>query len=335
VAAAAATATATPTAQPQYQAANSPDTNSVPNTPQQTTENPVQIPSSASGTTVLNLDWNNLANCSFCNVTINVRILSPGDDGAVEQLNAVTSTSVSDVVDSVQQTLAQQLTAPMAALTQSVVVPPVVVEPVVVSPVVAPPLPIGTMAPPSDPPTVDVPPATTEAPAADTTSTSELPAADATTSPPAAPSAAAADIGAVPVERMPRRVEGRAHQVFAPVESEGNHALMPPAVAQPRHVAPAMSPQASALHQVEAVAAPTDGGRRIPRRAPPPHPLPPADGPVIGSAAAGQGGDQPPSSPANLLALLVFLAPGFAQWLWARTGMRPRALRAGRPERPG
>lgn len=333
VAAPTTTPTATPVARPQYQVANSPDTNSGPNTPRQTTSNPVQIPSSASGTSVLNLDWNDLVNCSSCNVTINVRILSPGDDGAVEQLNAVSSTSVSDVVDSVQQTLAQQLAAPTAALRQPVVVPPVVV-PVVVSPVVAPPLPTGTVAP-SDPPTVDAPPATTEAPAADTASTSASPAADATTSPPAAPRAAAADIGAVPVERMPRHVEGRAHQVFAPVESGGNHALIPPAVAQPRHVAPAMSPQPSVLHQVEAVAAPTDGGRRIPRRAPPPHRLPPADGPVIGSAAAGQGSDQPPSSPANLLALLVFLAPGFAQWLWARTGSRPRALRAGRPERPG
>ena len=36
-----------------------------------------------------------------------------------------------------------------------------------------------------------------------------------------------------------------------------------------------------------------------------------------------------------LLALLVFLVPGFAQWLWARAEPRPRALPAGRPERPG
>jgi hypothetical protein len=36
-----------------------------------------------------------------------------------------------------------------------------------------------------------------------------------------------------------------------------------------------------------------------------------------------------------LLALLVFIAPGLAQWLWAGAEARPRALRPGRPERPG
>ena len=82
------------------------------------------------------------------------------------------------------------------------------------------------------------------------------------------------------------------------------------------------------------MAAPTDAGRRIPRRAPPPDRRPPADGPDLGSAAATHGSDAP-GFPAGLLPLLVFLVPGFAQWLWARAELRPRALSAGRPERPG
>lgn len=83
------------------------------------------------------------------------------------------------------------------------------------------------------------------------------------------------------------------------------------------------------------MAAPTDEGRRIPRRAPPPSHLPPADGPYLGSVPGGQGSDGPPSSPAGLLALLVFLVPGVAHWLGANAELRPRGLRAGRPERPG
>jgi hypothetical protein len=111
--------------------------------------------------------------------------------------------------------------------------------------------------------------------------------------------------------------------------------MTPPAFFVPLPaVAPAGGERQAARPEVEAVAAPTDAGRRIPRRAPPPDRVPP-DGPDIGAAATSHGSEQPPSSPTSLLALLVFLVPGFAQWLWARAEPRPRALPAGRPERPG
>ena len=108
----------------QYQNANTVDTNSTPNNAPQTQTNASTIPSTASGDTVWNLDWNDLVSCSFCNVAINVRILSPGDDGALTQVNDITSTSVTTVIDSLQQALEQQAIAPP---------PPAVPPPVAVS----------------------------------------------------------------------------------------------------------------------------------------------------------------------------------------------------------
>ena len=110
--------------------------------------------------------------------------------------------------------------------------------------------------------------------------------------------------------------------------------MTPPAFAPLPAVAPAGGERQAARPEVEAVAAPTDAGRRIPSRAPPPNRLP-RDGPDLAASAAGHGSEPSPGSPASLLALLVFLVPGFAQWLWARAELRPSALRPGRPERPG
>ena len=76
---------------------------------------------------VWNWNWNDVVNCSFCNVSISVRVLSPGDDGDLAQTNVITSTSVSTVIDSLQQALAQQAAArtPVALPAPPLVTPPI------------------------------------------------------------------------------------------------------------------------------------------------------------------------------------------------------------------
>jgi len=59
------------------------------------------------------------------------------------------------------------------------------------------------------------------------------------------------------------------------------------------------------------------------------------DGADLTLSGAGHGATGPGGATAALLALIVFIAPGFAHWLWAGTGSRPRALGPRRPDRPG
>src|SRR5262249_13030617 len=69
----------------QYQSPNNADTNSTPVSNTQTHTEVPSIPSTASGSYPLNINLNNLVTCSFCNVAITIRILSPGDDGDITQ----------------------------------------------------------------------------------------------------------------------------------------------------------------------------------------------------------------------------------------------------------
>jgi hypothetical protein len=142
------------------------------------------------------------------------------------------------------------------------------------------------------------------------------------------------DITPIPQASAPSRLWPLAHAAFASLANERTPSLTPPAFTPLPAVAPPGGERQAARPEVEAVAAPTDAGRRIPGRAPPPNRVP-RDGPDLVASSAGHGSESPPGSPASLLALLVFLVPGFAQWLWAKAELRPRALTPGRPERPG
>jgi hypothetical protein len=322
--------------QPQYQTANTSDTNSSPNNSLPSTtkssEDPATIPPPAPTSPSWNLDWNDLVSCSSCNVSISIRLLSPGDDGSVAQTNAVTSTSVSNVINSLQQTLSQQLVPPPAPPAPSVTVAMPVVPPLPLSAFVLPtPAASITETPPVTEPDGGAQAVTDEADKGAAIAPAE-PLSDATQ-----PSFAA-DTSVVPVTPALRLVRLPAHvaAVSEAIERTASRTpLTPPALAP--LPAPALAdgrPQAAAA-EVTAVAAPIDGGSRIPRRAPPPKPRSPADGPDVAAAGTGHASGPPPASTASLLALLLFLVPGFAQWLWAKAELRPSGLLSGRPERPG
>ena len=316
----------------QYQTPNITDTNSSPNTSAssgaQTPKQSESLPPASGNTLVLNWDWNDLVNCSFCNVSISVRVLSPGDDGDFTQTNAVLSTSVAGVIDSVQRTLTQQVLAPIPA----VVVPS---TPIVPAPSLSALQAIAASFPLAAAQKLEPPAAVaseTAAPSDDTAD--EASAVDAVAPPFPSEVTPPITVDTTPIPRAsaPSRLPARGHAAVASVAKERTHSMTPPAFSPLPAVTPAGA--AAARPEVEAVAAPTDAGRRIPSRAPPPNRLP-RDGPDLVASAAGHGSAPPPGSPASLLALLVFLVPGFAQWLWARAELRPSALRPGRPERPG
>lgn len=311
---------------PQYQNSNSADTNSLLNNAQvsggQIQSNPELIPSLGGSMLVWNWDWNDLVNCSFCNVSISVRVLSPGDDGDLAQTNVITSTSVSNVIDSLQQALAQQPVAPTPAAPLPVVAPVSIPASV---PKLEPTQ--GLEASPAGPPE-------TAAPSDNAT--------DAGADTPAPPTVVtqpmfAADTTVVPAAGGPRRARAHRPAVASHVAKDRVRRIVT-AFAPPTTVAPAVAPSESrtAVPEVETAAAvPKDGGDRIPRHAPPPLRLPPLDGAYVGSAVGAHGSGPPAGSPTSFLALLVFVAPGFAQWLWAMAALRPGALRPRRPERPG
>jgi hypothetical protein len=258
--------------------------------------------------------WNDAISCSYCNVSVSIRVLSPGDNGPLAQTNSVVSTTVSNIVDAVQQTLAQPVVA----------APPTVVLP-------APP---GVeLAEPAQ--EID----TTAASAADTIAPSDAVVDDgaaAAVPPPTAavvpPPPPVRDTAPVPPVRARSLLPPRSDTVAASDRAPRTPVAVP-ALATPPAVAPAES--RPLVTEIARAAAPAGAGHPTPHRAPPPPRIPPADGPYVGSTGAGHGSGPPPASPTSLLALLVFLAPGFAQWLWARAELRPRALRPGRPERPG
>lgn len=287
---------------------------------------------------VWNWDWNDVVNCSFCNVSISVRVLSPGDDGDLAQTNVITSTSVSGVIESLQQALAQQSVAPtpVALPAPPLVAPPILAAVAAPLPVVAPvPIPAsvpkleltqGLEASPAAPPEIAAPSDDATGPGAGT---------------PALPTVVtqpmfAADTSVVPAAGGPHRARPHRPAVASHVAKDRVRKIVTP-FTPPTAVAPAVAlSESRAVPEVEtAAAAPTDGGDRIRRHAPLPPRLPPLDEPYVGSAVGAHGSGPPAGSPTSLLALLVFLAPGFAQWLWAMAGLRPGALRSGRPERPG
>ena len=326
---------------PQYQNANSSDTNSLPNNAQisggQIQSNPELIPSLGGSMLVWNWDWNDVVNCSFCNVSISVRVLSPGDDGDLAQTNVITSTSVSSVIDSLQQALAQQPVAPTPVALPA-------------PPLVTPPIRAGGASPrgcpradPSERAEARADPGArglaggppeTAAPSDDATDPGAV-----TPAPPTVVTQPmfTADTSVVPAAGGPRRARPHRPAVASHVAKDRVRKIVT-AFAPPTAVAPAVAPSESraAVPEVETAAAvPKDGGDRIPRHAPPPPRLPPLDEPYVGSAVGAHGSGPPAGSPTSFLALLVFLAPGFAQWLWAMAALRPGALRPRRPERPG
>jgi hypothetical protein len=294
------------------------------------------IPSLGGNMLVWNWDWNDVVNCSFCNVSISVRVLSPGDDGDLAQTNVINSTSVSSAIDSLQQALAQQSVAPTPVALPLVALP-IIAAPAAPLPVVAP-VPIPASVPKFEPTQgLEASPAAppeTAAPGDDATDPAAVT--------PASPSVAtqpmfAADTSVVPAAGGPRRARPHRPAVASHVVKDRVRKIIT-AFAPPTAVAPAVAPSESraAVPEVETAAAvPKDRGDRIPRHAPPPLRLPPLDGPYVGPAAGAHGSGPPADSPTSFLALLVFLAPGFAQWLWAMAALRPGALRPGRPERPG
>jgi len=269
-----------------------------------------------------NWDWNDAVNCSFCNVSISVRVLSPGDNGDLAQTNVITSTSVSSVIDSLQQALAQQSVAstPVALPAPPLVALPILAAPAAPLPLVAP-VPIPASVPMLEP---------TQGLEASPASPLETAAASDDATDPAAVTSAlptvvtqpmfAADTSVVPAAGWPRRARPQRPAGASHVAKDRVRKIVT-SFAPPTAVAPA--------------AASTDGGDRMPRQAPPPLRSPPLDGPYVGLAAGAHGSGPPGGSPTSLLALLVFLALGFAQWLWAMAALRPGALRPGRPERPG
>lgn len=278
---------------------------------------------------VWNWDWNDVVNCSLCNVSISVRVLSPGDNGDLTQTNTVLATSVASVLDTVQQTLSQGV-APVPA----VVVPSIPIAPALPA-LQAIAASIPQMAPAQE---LEPPPAA----APETAAPSDAAAHEASAVDEAAPPLPSAevtppvtvDITPIPQASAPSRLWPLAHAAFARLAKERTPSTMPPAFMSLPTVVPAGRERQAARPEVEAVAAPTDAGRRIPGRAPPPNRVP-RDGPDLVASSAGHGSESPPGSPTSLLALLVFLVPGFAQWLWAKAELRPSALRPGRPERPG
>lgn len=273
--------------------------------------------------------------CSSCNVSITIRVLSPGDDGDVVQTNAITSTTIASAVDSLQQQVVAALPVvlpqPAAA---APVVPPVVLPaplslPAVVQPVQAQELDTAASAGiPELAAPVDEPP------------TDGASAAPAAVAPP--PQIVAAQPVETDTRAIPRvhtaRQRGhravRAHRALAAtVATHPAENFVPPIAPAALATSIGSSEGPTAAPRLERAA--TGGGAS--RRSPGPTPwrLPPPDGPYVGSAPTAPGGDVPSDSPAGLLALLVFLVPGFAQWLWARVELRPDAMRLGRPERPG
>jgi hypothetical protein len=325
---------------PQYQTSNIADTNSSPNnvttSDAQTQKETESLPSSVGGILVLNWDWNDLVTCSFCNVSISVRVLSPGDDGDVMQTNAVISTSLASTIDSLQQAVAQQTAAAVpVALSQPIAVAPIPVAPA--SLLLIPGAISASVTPPAPTQELEAPPAgalETAAPSDDVTDDASAAPAVAPPLPAEVAPLVAADTTSIPQAKGSGAPRERSHGAVAAKVQTKRASIFMPTVAPARSLAPAVEAHA-APPSLEPAATPSHGWRHTPGRAPAPSRFPPVDGTYAGSAASVGGSGPPPDSPAGLLALLVFLVPGFAQWLWARAELRPRALRPGRPERPG
>src|SRR5581483_1437540 len=139
----------TPTAAPQYQAVNNGDTNSAANnalpSPTQTVSNSDPIPASVDGTTILNVSLNDLVNCSNCNVSISIRIASPGDNGPVTQTNSFTTSATTTALKTLTQSLVQ---APMQPAPMQLAPSPLTFQ----APPVLVPAPALPLAPPPPPP---------------------------------------------------------------------------------------------------------------------------------------------------------------------------------------
>jgi hypothetical protein len=300
----------------------------------------------ASATDAANWIWNWYWNCgadaaaptcSNCNLSIALRVLSPGDNGDVTQTNAATSASAAAALLAAAERTAAGIDMPTAPAPEPAPeAAPAPVDP----PAAAPPAP-DVQHDVAPAPAAEVEPATTATPAGwgpAATAGSEARPAD------AARPGAATGIAAVPPARAvePRAdVVGSAprHQAPAPRVHHLRRARARAAATEPL-VTPTPLPAPPSREQAAPVArahVSAVGGRTLPDRSPlplrPPLQLP-GDG-AAAQAASGHGDGPSSASTAALLALLAFIAPGFAPWLWAAAGTRPRPIWPRRPERPG
>jgi hypothetical protein len=302
-----------------------------------------------------------------------VRVLSPGDDGNVSQTNAVASTSAATDLSTLAQRIVGGMSSPAAPaavpasaaapapVSLSFPAPPAAVQAgdgpaLEAQPPAQPAAPVETdqqvpAADPSGAPALLPEPAPVPAPApaeqtaGDTTVVSGKPAPDpATHRRPAETPAGARARGAAPADLV--RTPGLGRPVLAsPVL--GGPVLGGPVLGGPVPAAVSAAPSGSLAGPLSTAvpgsgrptAAAAGGPARPHPGAPHRFPLPtrlPADGGTdLGLGAAAHGSGSSVSGTAALVGLLLFLATGLAQWLWAGAELRPRALRPGRPERPG
>jgi hypothetical protein len=295
--------------------------------------------------------------CTACNTSISIRILSPGDDGDVFQVNSAAATSVVENVFSAQQTVLEALAPTLVPLATS---PPSTsagrpfVMPVEAQLLQSPAVPVA--AAPSEPAT----PAESSAEAAPPAASDE--AATAPTPAPAAGTqhATAARAGDIePISPAFPTVAGRPDpaagpdglKTIAPKAPSAKGAAVPlvgqaatpqltfavPAATALRTVPVATTPSAATAATTStgasAASEPTSGAQ-LPAVPKGPR-LPLESGSTLAASSSGQGGSLLTSATAAIAGALLFLASGLAQWLWAGAERRPRGLRAGRPERPG
>jgi hypothetical protein len=325
------------------------------------------ITPSSSAEWVWNWDWScgsgaasppDLGACNGCNITISVRVLSPGDDGPLTQSIAAMPTALADgLAPTVQDALTE---VPPPALPPALPIPPVPAMPTFVGP---PPVVSGT---PLDPSAAEagalvvasVPTVSTEPPApaaaleaADTTGVEPAPAASSTAplsvtfAPPAAP---AGDVPVQPLDAVPpplsppTALQLPVIRLFLPLAPLAAHARLAAdrvTVGEPVDGTTAASTGSGDPERFAAVSAPSSKRSSVPRSAersyPPSAPQLPGEGSSLAADAAGTGSGSHGGAVMGLLAAFFFIAPGLTQWLRVGTGRRPRLLRAGRRERPG
>ncbi len=302
----------------------------------------------ASGTNSLPSSWTWIWNCGAnssqyqggtsggyqpINTNISIRIASPGDDGAVTQVNQLIATQVSQARAQIDQVVGQTVSAVIAAAPPTGIVPPLV-ETSIPTPVISLP-PLGhvlggafaVLVPGTSGGVAGITSSTPEIAPGPTVSTSAAPGWAATVALPLSGTApggpAAARLSIAGGHRLPRQGIVRADAAFlrdpAPGwVTESSRPAVPPQAAPVLHVAGAAS---------------RDAGRHRP--APGPAPGAPTTIPSVSAAAVGGGGSPGPGLPFLLMLPIVAALLDLARRVALQRGTWPSGHRRRAPERPG
>ncbi len=237
--------------------------------------------------------------CDGCNISISVRILSPGDDGDLTQTIATTTSSIAQTVTSTIQQTSQEI---QGALPVVLPEPPSALQ-------------AGDAQPAAPVPTDSVGEwASAVAAAIDGALLEQV-----------------ADIAAISAGG--RLVRGAVPDLAWPPPRRDRAFGMRPALVAPRFAAGAQLVP-SARPAAAGGSMQRQSKSRAPRRAPAP-PAPLGFGPDVSIGGAAHGSSASLSAFALLLCVLLVTAPGTARWLRVVVETRPHAHTSGQPERPG